>query len=435
MDREMVYSGYEWLGDIPEDWTTCRTKNMFNFGKGLSITKDNLVGTGTPVISYGQVHSKMNSGTALCNELIRFVSEEYLETNPESLVEENDFIFADTSEDFDGCGNCVFVDRSMRLFAGYHTIILRANNSAENKYFAYLFKTDAWRSQIRSKVSGVKVFSISRKILADTVLIVPSECDQRRIVDYLDCKCAVIDAVISKTNATIEEYKKLKQSIIAEAVTKGIQHNRQMKPSGVAWTQKIPGNWSVIPSKYVFHNSDERKHEGDVLLTSSQKHGIISQTEYMERENAKVVLANKGLEDWKHVEPYDFVISLRSFQGGLEMSETTGCITWHYIVLKPCREICSDYYKWLFKSEVYIKALQRTCNFIRDGQDLRYSNFVQVPLVVPPIAEQKEIADYLDKKCAEIDTLISKKTALLEELENYKKSIIFEYVTGKKEVQ
>ena len=117
------------------------------------------------------------------------------------------------------------------------------------------------------------------------------------------------------------------------------------------------------------------------------------------------------------------------------MSETTGCITWHYIVLKPCREIYSNYYKWLFKSEVYIRALQRTCNFIRDGQDLRYSNFVQVPLVVPPIAEQKEIADYLDKKCAEIDTLISKKAALLGELENYKKSIIFEYVTGKKEVQ
>ena len=154
----------------------------------------------------------------------------------------------------------------------------------------------------------------------------------------------------------------------------------------------------------------------------------------MERENTKIVLANKGLEDWKHVEPYDFVISLRSFQGGLEMSETTGCITWHYIVLKPCKLIVSKYFKWLFKSEIYIKALQRTCNFIRDGQDLRYSNFVQVPLFEPPLDEQQEIADYLDHTCSEIDALIAQKERFLVEMENYKKSLIYEYVTGKKEV-
>ena len=169
-------------------------------------------------------------------------------------------------------------------------------------------------------------------------------------------------------------------------------------------------------------------------MTASQQYGIITQKQYMELTGANIVFANKGLEDWKHVEPYDFVISLRSFQGGLEMSETTGCITWHYIVLKPCKEIYSYYYKWLFKSDQYIKALQRTCNYIRDGQDLRYSNFVQVPLFEPSIEEQKEIADYLNKKCAEIDTLIVQKEAILTELDSYKKSLIYEYVTGKKEV-
>ena len=116
------------------------------------------------------------------------------------------------------------------------------------------------------------------------------------------------------------------------------------------------------------------------------------------------------------------------------MSEITGCITWHYIVLRACRPIVNKYFKWLFKSDVYIKALQRTCYFIRDGQDLRYSNFVQVPLYEPPLGEQQEIADYLDQKCAEIDALIVKKIALLEELKSYKKSLIYEYVTGKKEV-
>lgn len=154
----------------------------------------------------------------------------------------------------------------------------------------------------------------------------------------------------------------------------------------------------------------------------------------MEREGTSIVLANKGLEDWKHVEPYDFIISLRSFQGGLEMSEVTGCITWHYIVLKPSRPICHRYYKWLFKSAQYINALQGTCNFIRDGQDLRFSNFAQVPLFVPPMEEQEAIADYLDQKTVAIDAAIEEKTAQLTTLEEYKKSLIFEYVTGKKEV-
>ena len=168
-------------------------------------------------------------------------------------------------------------------------------------------------------------------------------------------------------------------------------------------------------------------------MTASQQFGIIAQKLYMELTGSKVVFANKGLGEWKHVEPYDFVISLRSFQGGLEMSETAGCVTWHYIVLKPCKEIYSYYFKWLFKSELYIKSLQRTCNFIRDGQDLRYSNFIQVPLFEPSTAEQKEIADYLNVKCVEIDNLIAQKERFITELESYKKSLIFEYVTGKKE--
>lgn len=195
----------------------------------------------------------------------------------------------------------------------------------------------------------------------------------------------------------------------------------------------------MVPATKIFQifsvkNSDMKKINGDEQLTASQQHGIITQKYYTELTGSKVVLANKGLDDWKHVEPFDFIISLRSFQGGLEMSETTGCITWHYIVLKPCRPIYSYYYKWLFKSEIYIRALQRTCNFIRDGQDLRYSNFVQVPLFEPPLEEQKEIADYLNGKCAEIDKLIAKKEQLVKELEGYKRSLIYEVVTGKREV-
>lgn len=207
-----------------------------------------------------------------------------------------------------------------------------------------------------------------------------------------------------------------------------------MKESGIEWIRSIPVEWEVVPAKRLFRNSDKRKHPDDEQLTASQKYGVISQQQYMEKEDTRIVLASQGIENWKHVEPYNFIISLRSFQGGLEMSEVSGCITWHYIVLKPLRPIHSFYFKWLFKSELYIKALQRTCNFIRDGQDIRYSNFVQVPLFIPPLEEQKEIADFLNIQCAEIDALIKKKVQFLAELEAYKKSLIYEYVTGKKEM-
>lgn len=204
---------------------------------------------------------------------------------------------------------------------------------------------------------------------------------------------------------------------------------RKMKDSGIEWIGEIPEGWEVIPAKFLFKNSDIRRIADDEQLTSSQQFGIISQKDYTELTGSKVVLANKGLADWKHVEPFDFIISLRSFQGGLEMSEITGCITWHYIILKPCHKICSYYYKWLFKSDSYIRALQRTCSFIRDGQDLRYSNFIQVPLFEPPLAEQKKIADYLNGECFRTDAMLTKTRASIEEYKKLKQAIITQAVT------
>lgn len=218
-NRPMKESGIEWIGEMPAEWETSRIKNCFFFGKGLPITKENLVENGVSVISYGQIHSKTNTGTALNEDLFRYVSEDYIETNSSSLVSKNDFIFADTSEDLDGCGNCVFVDEETLLFAGYHTIILRSNTNTDNKYLAYLFKTDGWRSQIRSKVSGVKLFSISKKILSDTILVLPTADEQREIIEYLDKKCAEIDTLIAKKTALLEEMESYKKSVIYEYVT------------------------------------------------------------------------------------------------------------------------------------------------------------------------------------------------------------------------
>jgi len=192
MAREMKDSGIPWIGKIPADWETKSIKSLFSFGKGLPITKDNLCDSGISVISYGQIHSKANSGTHIAEVLIRYVDKDYINSCPESLVCRGDFIFADTSEDLDGCGNCVYVDVDSTLFAGYHTIILRTKDTKDNRYFAYLFKSDVWRKQIREQVTGVKLFSISQKMLKRSSLIVPPWKLQNRIADYLDKRCAYV---------------------------------------------------------------------------------------------------------------------------------------------------------------------------------------------------------------------------------------------------
>ena len=217
----MKDSGIEWIGQIPQHWEVEKLKTLFNFGKGLSITKDNLTETGIPVISYGQIHSKSNTGTQISEELIRYVSETYLENNIQSLVNRGDFIFADTSEDIEGAGNCVFVDKQLTLFAGYHSIILKNKEHDYNlgKYLSYLFKTDLWRIQVRANVNGIKVYSISQKILKQITALVPSKNEQEQIAEFLDKKCSEIDKNIEDKEKLIEKLVEYKKSLIYECVT------------------------------------------------------------------------------------------------------------------------------------------------------------------------------------------------------------------------
>lgn len=208
-----------WNIDYPEHWQIQRVRESFSFRKGLSITKANLEETGIAVISYGQVHSKKNSGVALNGDLIRYVNESYLTTNQSCLVEKGDFIFADTSEDVTGCGNCAYIDWDDTIFAGYHSIIAHPDGSINSKYLAYLFKSPTWRYQIRKKVNGVKVYSITQKMLKDTFILIPPADEQKEIVRYLDEVYAKIDVTIKKMEAKIANLQDLKICLIADTVT------------------------------------------------------------------------------------------------------------------------------------------------------------------------------------------------------------------------
>lgn len=217
---KMKDSGIPWIGEIPEHWEVRRFSNMINVGKGLPITKADLISEGIPVVSYGQIHSKQNVSISLKDELIRFVSPKFLASNPQCLLQKGDLAFADTSEDFEGSGNFVFNDRAGSIFAGYHTLIIRLKDKdVLPKYIACLASSQGFRNQIRSKVNGVKVFSITRGIIKNAYVVLPPLSEQQAIVAYIDSKLQKIDQYMCDLQREIDYLKEFKQRLISDAVT------------------------------------------------------------------------------------------------------------------------------------------------------------------------------------------------------------------------
>lgn len=215
----MKDSGVEWLGEVPEHWTVLKNRHIFNFSKGLSITKENLQENGVPCVSYGEVHSKF--GFEFNPEIndMKFVSEEYLETSKNCLLNSGDFIFADTSEDFEGSGNFSYLNSNSQVFAGYHTVIARLKSKQKPRFFAYIFDSNAHRKQIQTQVKGIKVFSITQGILKDIYSWLPPVHEQDLIVEYLDNECKKISLLKAKQIELIEKLKEYRASIISHAVT------------------------------------------------------------------------------------------------------------------------------------------------------------------------------------------------------------------------
>ena len=437
--RKMKDSDVAWLGEIPEGWQVYPLKYGFDFSKGLNITKADLTEKGVPVISYGQIHSKRNTGTHLSDELLRYVPCEFVQSDPAAVLQKNDFVFADTSEDLEGLGNCVFIDREDTVMAGYHAIVLRPSIDAEHKYLAYLFKTDCWRRQIRELAYGIKVYSLSQKILRRCSILLPPLPEQRRIAAYLDDRCARIDSVIETTKETIEDYKALKQSIIFEAVT-GKNVGGKMKDSGVPWIGEIPEGWvmqqlrpltvKIGSGKTPLGGANVYSDEGVMFLRSQNIYddGIrVDDVSYINEEIDEEMA------------------STRVFKGDVLLNITGGSIgrcclydfveyanvNQHVCIIRTRTNILQPEYLRFFINGNSIDIVGSN-QVGGNRQGLNFEQIGSIKLPLPRLAEQRQIVAALDKKCATIDSLIAEKLALIADLEAYKKSLIFESVTGKR---
>lgn len=218
-DAPLKDSGIKWIGSVPERWEIKNFCQYFTFGKGLPITKEDLRENGVEVISYGQIHSKLNNSIGLNKSLIKYVSTSYLDTHAQSLLNRGDFVFADTSEDVDGSGNNIFINTTHSVFAGYHTLIIRAQNLGCPEYYAYLFLSMRWKRQVQGLVNGVKVFSINKSILKKTKLLIPPLFEQGKIVNYIADKEGKINKAISDIEREIDLVKEYRARLISDVVT------------------------------------------------------------------------------------------------------------------------------------------------------------------------------------------------------------------------
>lgn len=261
----------------------------------------------------------------------------------------------------------------------------------------------------------------------------PVTQEQQKIADFLDDKCAKIDSLIAHEEATIEELKAYKQSVITEAVTKGLDKSVPMKASGVEWIGEIPEEWSVVLLSSIFHQHKEKNNNLQETNLLSLSYGKIIQKDINTCEG----LLPASFETYNIIDEGDIVFRLTDLQNDQRSLRTglctqSGIITSAYITLRKSIDLNDRYMHYLYHSYDICKVFYGMGDGVRQG--MNFDDLKKLLTLFPTIKKQKQIADYLDKKCACLDSLVSSKQNKIEELKEYKKSLIYEYVTGKKEV-
>lgn len=420
-------SGVQWIGEIPEHWEVTNVGKAFTFGKGLPITKADLTDDGIAVISYGQVHSKLNTGTSMDESLVRHVSERWLETHRQNLLNKGDFAFADTSEDIEGSGNCAYNDYQGTIFAGYHIVIARPKDKNNSDYWAFQFQCKNWRSQVQSLVNGVKVYSISKTILKKASLLIPPVTEQYAIVHYLKDKTLKIDQYVAARERERELLESLKQSEIANVVTKGLNPNAPMKDSGIPWIGMIPEHWEVCRNKDIFTESKDVVGDkaGSYTLLSLTKQGVIIRD--LSEGKGKFP---KEFNTYKIVEPGDIIFCLFDVDETprtVGLSTHHGMITGAYDVFKVKR-ILPQYILYYYLAIDDRKAMRPLYKGLRKVVPM--PSFMSCKIPVPPLSEQQAIVTYIDEKLSKIDRCLADLQTEIDYLKEFKQRLISDAVTG-----
>ena len=415
---DMKNTNTEWLKDIPCHWGLSKINALYTLRNQKVSDRDYppLSVTMKGILPQLDTAAKTNAH------------------DDRKLVMKGDFAINSRSDRRGSCGISDY-DGSVSLI----NTVMKPNGKMDPGYYNWLFHTTEFSDEFYKWGHGIvdDLWTTNWQDMKHIDVPVPPLSEQHRIADFLDSKCSQIDEISKKIQEevnTLEEYKK---SVITEAVTKGLDPNVEMKDSGYEWLGMMPVQWALQKGKYLFVQKNDRGNAINLqLLSPTQNYGVIPQSLYEELSGFNAVKLNDKTDfnQLKTVHKGAYVISLRSFQGGFEYSEYEGVVSPAYQVFYPVVNIDDRYYKYFFKTQIFIDKMNSYTMSLRDGKNIAFADFGNTYIPYPPKDEQHKIADYLDEETSRINGSIDAKKRQLDVIEEYKKSLIYEYVTGKKEV-
>lgn len=413
MKRYSTYkdSGVKWIGEIPSHWETRKIKYIFTERSEKGYPDE-------PVLcstqKYGVIPQSMYENRVV-------VVSKGLEGL--KLVRKGDFVISLRSFQ----GGIEYAHYRGIISAAY--TILELDHGIDADFIKYLLKSYYFVQLLQTCVTGIREGqNINYALLRKNFIALPSLSEQRAIVSFLDTELGKIDTYVDKEQQLIERLKELKQSVIARAVTRGINPNVKMKPSGVNWIGEIPEHWKVNKIRSIFMERREKVSDKAWSALSVSKEGVLPQLQ-------TAVKTDNG-DNRKKVCKGDFVVNSRSDRkGSCGISDYDGSVSLINIVLKPLN-IVGLFYHYLFRSNDYIEEFYKNGRgIVADLWTTRYSEMRNIYIPIPPLSEQRAIVDYISSATSKIDKLISEKTKEMEYMKELRQRIISDAVTGKIDVR
>lgn len=437
MARKMKDSGIEWIGEIPEGWEITRLKYLADF----EPTCDTSYLTDESKITYTPMECVKNGGFENRSALYGNLSHTL------TPFQNGDIAMAKVTPCFEN-GNIAIMDN---LFSGFglgsSELFIFRPKSISTRYFFYWLQNKAFVARACSTMTGTGGLKrISPSFIRNCPVHCPSTDEQTKISDYLDAKCSEIDDLLTSVRSSIEEYKKLKQAVITRAVTKGVRGEREIKDSGVEWIGEIPKEWRKTQLRHC-----ATIKSGITLGKSYSKDTILIERPYLRVANVQGGYVD--LNDLATIEVTpDEDLKYRLHSGDVLMTEGgdrdklgRGCV-WHGEI-EPCLHqnhvfavqtndavLLPEFLEYLTASDVGRSYFDITAIKTTNLACTSSSKVLAFTIPLPSIEEQIEIVAFIKKRSLELNKLIIKKELLVQELESYKKSLIYEVVTGKREV-
>ncbi len=424
---EYKYSGVKWIREVPEHWEVKRLRHVGTFTNSNVDKKSYENQECVRLCNYTDVYYNefitaelpFMHATASLREIDAF------------SLKRGDVLITKDSEDPSDIGIPALVAEELPgVVCGYHLTRIRTPDADTSRFLHRVLQTHSTKEYFFVEAPGITRYGLGQSAIGNLPVCLPPFEHRPALVEWIDRETARIDALIAKKTRFIELLKEKRQALITQAVTKGLDPSVKMKNSGVEWIGEVPEHWEVWPSNWLFSECKDRARGDDQHLSATQKYGVIPLAEFERLEGRQVTHAVKNLDQRKHVEVDDFVISMRSFEGGIERVKACGSVRSSYVVLHAEDEADIGFFSYLFKSITYIQGLQATATFIRDGQDLSYSNFRQVKLPSVSRGEQRHIAEFLDGAISRIDTLSRKTQHSINLIKERRTALITAAVTG-----